>query len=414
MREGDRSSTHGAGRTRARSGLVIAEVALAVVVVVAAGLVVRSFNALVSIDPGFEPRGVLTASVSLPQGSYPEPSAVQAFHERMIERFEALPGVTAASGMSALPLDGGNNGVWDFDVDGRAEPGAGEPAFNGEVIVMMSGIDEALGMRLVEGRFFDAGDREGSQRVVIVNRRLARTFFADESALGQRLRVAGLADAPWLTIVGVVEDFRNITLDTEPLAGWYTPFGQANESIGLLPRRLSYVIRTSGDPALLAGAVRSAVSTEDPALPVTALGSMESVVHDSLSGERFTLRVLGVFAGLALLLGTIGLYGTLSCAVAERTRELGIRRALGASGAGILAVVGGQGMRLTLLGLLIGVAAALAGTRLLGGLLYGVRPTDPATFAAVAVAMLVAAAVATTVPVLRAIRLDPVDVLRDG
>lgn len=414
MREGDRSATHGKSRTRVRSGLVVVEVALAVVIVVAAGLMVRSFRALVSVDAGFDPRGVLTASVSLPSGTYPDLAGVQSFHERVVERLKALPGVQSASATSALPLDGGSNGVWDFMVEGRPDPAPGQPAFNGEVIVMMPGLAETLGMRVIEGRFFDATDREGSARVTVVNRKLASTFFPGESAVGRRIRVEALDDAPWLTIVGVLDDFRNLTLDSEQLAGWYTPFAQATNSIDFLPRRLSYVIRTSGDPAQLASAVRSAIQAEDSALPVTALGTMASVVSDSLAGQRFTLRLLGVFATLALLLGAIGLYGTLSCAVAERTRELGIRRALGATDREILGVVADQGLRLTTLGLAAGMLVALAGTRLLQGLLFGVQPTDPATLVLVAITMLVAAAIAAVVPSMRAVRLNPLEILRDG
>ncbi len=411
LRDGDRSSTQGGGRARLRSGLVVAQVALAMTLVSAAGLVLRSFLALAAVQPGFDVRGVVSLDLSLPRADYADSSRVVAFMDAMRERMRALPGVRAAGATSTLPLHG-RPGNTDFDVEGRPPRAPGEPASSGDLIAISAGYLDAMHTRVVEGRAFTDADRQSAAPVALVNRTLARMFWPGQSPLGRRLRESGFDGGPWLTVVGVVDDVRYALLDADQRPAWYVPLAQSAGSLGYTPRGLTFVARTDGDAGALAPALRDIVRSLDAGMPVIGLQTMEDVMHGSLARPRFTLQLLEVFATLALLLGAIGLYGTLSCAVGERVRELGIRRALGARAGVIALLVLRHGLALTLAGIALGLSAALAGSGVLRNLLFEVSPLDPLTFAGVTGVMLLSALLACLVPLARALRLDPIRVLR--
>jgi predicted permease len=420
LRDGDRSATAGRRRGGLRSTLVVLEVALAVVLVVSAGLLARSFRALHAVDPGFRTDHLLIADLSLPNGDYPDSTHVIAFLEQMRERLAGLPGVQAVSGASAMPFYR-TPGNFDFDIEGRSQRTTGQMAASGDCIVAMPGYLEAMGIALLEGRFFEPGDRMGAEPVAVVNRTLARAFFPGESAIGKRIRMAGADSAAWLTIVGVIEDVKNATRERPDFQSWYIPFSQSLYQAGYYERGLTFALRTTGDPARLGPRVREVVRSMDPRLPIIRLETAERLATDSLARPRFTFGLFGLFASLAALIGAIGLYGLLSFNVGERAREIGIRRALGAQTSTVLRLVVRQGLLLTATGLTLGLAAALALTRVMqssqadaggAGLLFQTRHTDPLTYLTVTLAMTAVALLATSLPAWRATRLDPLRVLR--
>ncbi len=411
LREGDRAASGGLAGTRLRGALVVTEVALAALVVVAAGLLGRSFSRLAAVDPGVNPDHVLIANVSLPGGTYASPDSRIAFHRRLRERLLAIPGVEAVSGASSLPLFSGP-GAYDFAIADRAPPAPGELALNADFVFTMPGLLEAQGRRLLAGRFIEESDTETSLPVTVISATMARQFFPAGNAIGQRIRISGNEDSGWMTIVGIVEDARYGTLDVAPRPSYYAPVAQAVASEQNPPLGLFWSIRSTGDPVRLGPAVRSALREIDPGLPLTRLDPYTRIVSESLARPRFTLSLIATFAGLAMLLGALGLYGVLSWQVAERTREMGIRLALGARRSEVAGLVIGHGVRLTLLGLATGLLASVVLGRVLTALLFEVSPLDGATYAAVAASLLTVALVASAVPALRAVRLDPVRVLR--
>ncbi|HEX6132364.1 MAG TPA: ABC transporter permease [Longimicrobiales bacterium] len=409
--EDGRTTTSSGHGLRLRQALVTAQIAFAVVVVIGAGLMMRSYGALTSVDPGFEVGNVLVADLSVPSGDYPDADDVIGFYQDVAERLARLPGALAAGAVSALPLTDGAPNI-DFDVEGMAEPAPGEPAQSGDMIIADHGYARTLGVSVVEGRFFEANDRAGSMPVTVVNRRLARMFWPGESALGGRIRSAGDADAPWLTIVGVIDDVQFRTLADEVRPAWYLPLAQMAVTPGNTARSFSVALRTERDPMLLARSMREVLRDVDPMLPLIRLRALDRVAEESVAGPRFTTTMLALFAALALVIGAIGIYGVLAYAVARRTREFGIRMALGADPRRLTGLVVAQGLRLVLAGLAIGILAALAATRLIEELLFGVSPTDPMTFAAVAAAVCLIAFAASVMPVRRALRADPLRSLR--
>jgi predicted permease len=412
IREGGRSVTGGRGTGRLRSTLVIIEVALAVLLIAGAGLMIRSFRTLTAVDPGFRPDGVLMADVTLPGGDYDDTRVYQA-QQDLLDRMAALPGVHDAAMTSSLPLFE-TPGNYDFDIESRPPAGPGQPATSGDFIAATPGYPAALGIDLVKGRWFEPGDREDALLVAVVNRTAARMFWPNEDPLGKRIRMASNRfEFPWLEIVGVVEDIKYASLSGSFRPAWYAPLAQMQEVQGSPVRGITFVLRSGDGVDALAPTVRQIVADYDAGLPIGALDTVDGVLRDSVAGPRFILTLLGVFAALAMLLGTIGLYGVLSYSVSERSRELGIRMALGARRISLLSLVAGRGVTLALAGIALGVPAALASSRVLRGLLYETSPTDPATFATVALVMLSVALLASLVPAIRAVRLDPVRVLRE-
>jgi putative ABC transport system permease protein len=411
MRDDSRSATAGPGRLRLRHALVAAQVALAVVVAIGAALTVRSFGELTTADPGFRAERVLVAGLSVPSGDYPESGDVIRVYERLVDRLASVPGARSAAAVSTLPLGGWASNI-DFRIDGMPPPAPGEPAMSGDLIVADPGYAVTLGIEVSEGRFFEPADRLAGLPVTVVNRRLARLFWPGESAVGKRIRIAQDADSPWLTVVGVIDDVQFRTLADDVRPAWYLPLAQMPLSLGQPARSFTVAIRTHGDPTASASAMRDAVRAIDPTLPVIRLRPLEHVVAESVATPRFTMAVFSLFAALALVLGAIGIYGVLAHAVARRTREFGIRMALGAGRQDLAAIVLGQAARIVLVGLGIGMGSALLATRLLRGLLFGVSPSDPETYAGVALAVCMTGLAACILPLTRALAVDPVRALR--
>jgi putative ABC transport system permease protein len=385
---------------RFRMLLVVGEVAVAMVLVAGAGLMLRSFERLRSVDPGFRAEGLLTARLFFARQIPPRAELV-AHYERIFERLRALPGVIAAGGASSLPPNLIQRGS-AFTIEDRPAPAAGRTP-NAIYIQATAGYLRTLGVRLLRGRFFDErGDTSSTAPVAIVNQALARRYFEGGDPVGRRIRIDDVSRE----IIGVAADVKFQGLHAPAGPQIFVPFAQS-------PFPGVYaVVRTAGDPLLLAGGLREAVLAVDPGGGPMNVRSMQDVLSDSLATPRFHTALLSLFGGLALFLAVIGVYGVIACGVAERTREIGLRMALGATPARVLAMVLGEGMRLVAAGIGVGLAAALLGTQALSGLLFEVRPGDPATLAAVAAALVCAALLACYVPARRATRVDPLAALR--
>ena len=399
------------GRSSVRRGLIVMEVALAVVLSVGAGLMVRTVWRLAHQDLGFHPEGVLTARTALPvtaQSRYRDWTARAAFYQGVVERLEAVPGVVSAGYTTFLPLTN-RGGTSAFLVEGAPDPEPGHPNDANRRAVSKDYF-QTIGARLVAGRFFTAQDSAGTIPVAIVNEAMAARYWPGQNVLGHRFRLTG-NQAPWVTVVGMVGDIRQMGLDVAGRAEMYFPCTQAVGPQGFFtPRDLA--VRVQGDPARYAAAVREAVWSVDRNQPVADVQLLQDLVDRDVSTQRIQLWLLGTFAGLALLLASIGLYGLLSHMVTQRTRDIGVRMALGARGAQVLAQVMGEGMWLVGCGLAAGMTASWWTTRLMQKLLYGVKATDLATFAGVAVVLLAAGAAACYIPARRATRIDPMEALR--
>ncbi len=401
-----------AGGRRFRSALVAAEVTVSVVVVVAAGLLVRSFQELSAVDPGIEPRGVLTFDLSLPSAEYPASEQAPAFFERLLERIRGLPGVRSAASISVLPLTGAPPRV-DFQVEGEPAPPGGIPAWNADVLYVQPGYFETMRIPLLRGRTFEAADRADRHLVAVVNRAAVRRYWPDEDPIGVRFTYdAGAEPIAWITIVGVVADTKVDGLDAETRPQVFLPHDQLRVAQGSPGRYQSVVVRTEGDPLALAPAVRGVVRELDPGLALANLRTADDVVEASVARPRLTAELLASFGFLALLLSAIGIYGVVGYSVARRSREIGIRMALGADRRRVLRLVLRQGMGPVAAGALAGLAAALAATRLLSSLLFGVSPADPAVFASVVVLLAAVGLLACWLPARRALRVDPATTLR--
>jgi putative ABC transport system permease protein len=405
---GARGATAGVTRQRFRQVLVAAELALAILLLAGAGLTLRTFQALLAVDPGFEPRGVLTMRLVTPSATYRDPPHVAEFYRAVLERVRALPGVTAAGAVRVLPL-AATIGDWSIDLEGRMPPQGQD--FDGDWQIVSPGYFEAMGVRLLAGRLLSDGDHFDAPPVAVINETMARQYWPNGSALGQRFRLNG-PDAPWIQIVGVVRDEKHAGLGAAVNRKWYRPHAQWTQSLTSPIRGMTLVIRTAGDPLALVGSVREAVRAVDANLPVAEVRTLEDVVERSVARQRFTMLLLGVFAAVALTLGAVGVYGVMASWVTERTHEIGIRLALGATRGEVAALVVRQALRPAAAGVLVGGGAALALTGLLRNLLYGVAPRDPVTFAAAPVLLGVVALAASWIPARRAAGLDPVGALR--
>ena len=409
LREGSQQATIGGRRNRLRSALVAIEVALAVVLVIGAGLAIRSLSALGRIDLGFAPDHMLTLRVAVPQARYETPDQVVNFYRQLVERVRALPGVQAAGVVRALPL-ATTIGDFGLDVDGYEE-GPGRNA-KGDWQIVSDGAFEAMGTRLVRGRWFTPADTTASVPVAVVNETLAKTYFKDGEAVGGRIRV-GRQQNPWVSVVGIVADERHNGVTGIVKEKFYIPHSQWHVATGgNLVRNVFVVVRASGDPRSLAAPIRAEVRQLDPTLPVANVRTMNEVVNTALATPRLTGFLLGAFAVIALTLAAVGIYGVLAYLVSQRTAEIGIRLAIGADRSQVLRMILRQGLTLAAIGVLGGMAAAFALTRLMAGLLYQVRASDPFTFTVVPLVLLVVALVASYLPALRATRVSPVIALR--
>jgi putative ABC transport system permease protein len=406
LKEGGRSLA-GSVPQRFRSGLIAAQLALAVVLLIGAGLLFRSFMSLQSVDPGFYTERLLTMDFSLPVDPYREIPRRILFFQRVLEQIQSLPGTEAVALTTDLPF---GTGSIDHNLafEGRpVEPGT-EPEIGYRGI--SPSYFEVMNIPLLEGRGFTDQDREGSLPVAIINRQMARQYYPDQSPVGQRIRWARRETIRWMTIVGVVEDVRSAGLDADDAHAVYAPFMQQQQ---WWRTWMSVVVRTStNDPMTLASAIKREVADIDPNLPVANMQPMIRLIADSSKGRRFHLLLLTSFAAIALALAAVGIYGVLSYAVAQRRNELGIRIAMGAKTGDILGIVIRQGMLLTAVGLVIGVALAFAVTRVMVSLLFEVTPTDPVTFAGVALVLSLVALAASFFPARHATRVDPLEALR--
>jgi putative ABC transport system permease protein len=403
----------GSGR-RLRGAFVVAEVALALVLLVGAGLVVRTLHNLRGQYAGLKPESVLTLRTQLAENRYREPARRAAFYDGVLERVGGLPGVVAAGYTTAVPLTrkGGANGL---SVEGR-ENGP-DAVWNANHRQVSPDYFRALGLAVREGRGFDGRDDEGAPPAAVVNETMARSFWPGESALGKRFKV-GAPDSPqpWLTVVGVVEDVRQMASDEPVKAEMYVPYRQAarywqsSSYYSFAPRDL--VVRTSVEPTSVAPAVREAVREVDAYQPVSSVRTLEEVLGRDTAQRRVGVILLAAFAGLALLLAALGIYGVLAFFVVQHTQEIGVRMALGASPAAVLRMVVGRGMRLALAGVGCGLLAAYALTRLIESQLFGVSAGDPVTYAGIALLLAAVALLACLVPARRATKVDPMVALR--
>jgi putative ABC transport system permease protein len=394
-----------AGGRRTRSTLVVAEVALSLVLLIGAALTIRSLSALRSVDPGLDPHRVLTLAISLPEQKYPQPPKRIAFFDRVLERIRALPGVEAAATVDSLPLiDGGS--VQPIAIAGRP---AGAMSEQPEVAVRAISPDypRALRVPLRRGRDFNAADSLDRAAVVLISESMARRFWPGEDPLGKRLTLSFFPGVS-RQVVGVIADvkIRGLRVD-EAVSTLYVPLAQAPLN------GTRFVVRTKTRPESLAPAVTRAIHAEDRDLPVQEVATMDSILSDSLSQERFNMLLLSVFAGLALLLAAVGIYSVLSYTVRRRTQEIGVRMALGAQVRDVLRMVVVEGMRPTLLGIALGLATSLALGRVLASLFYGVSATDPALYGAVALLLAGVALLASAGPAWRATRVPPSEALRE-
>ncbi|MDQ3517049.1 MAG: ABC transporter permease, partial [Gemmatimonadota bacterium] len=400
LRAGSRGSV-GAGGHRLRSTLVVAEVALAVVLVVGAGLATRSFARLLDVHPGFEPRNVLAVKLNIPGGRYEDERAT-AYYEALLARIAAVPGVQVVGSAKNFPLRGVGE-ARSLSMDLTGEGAAGIVDVRLPLMHVSTDYFRAMGIPLRAGRSFAATDREGTQPLWIVNDAFVRRYFPNESAVGKMVRVGPEVS---FQIVGVVGDVRQkaLTEPAEPTA--YVHYLQNSRS------GMSLAVRTSGDPLRYANAVREAIWSVDRDQTINSVETMSSIVGGAVVRPRLLATLLLLFGLMGLSLGALGIYGVLAYAVSQRRQEIGVRVALGATPQSVLRLVIRQGMTLALAGVVAGVAGAFLLTRVMGAVLYEVRATDPATFVAVVFVLLATAFVASWLPARRALRIDPVQALR--
>jgi putative ABC transport system permease protein len=408
LKDGSQSSSSGGARQRFRNALVVVEMALAVVLLIGAGLMLRSLWSLQRIDLGFDPTNVLTMRVALPQASYATPEQVVGFYQRLLDRVRQMPGVRAAGAIRVLPLAStiGDSGLM---VEGYVPP----PGTNakGDWEIATAGYLEAMGERIVRGRTILPTDTTDGQAVILINEEMARTYWSGQDPIGRRVRLGG-PNQPWLIVVGIVGNVRHNGITGVVKEKFYVPHTQWHKSRGNPIRGMSLVVRAVADPAALTNPIRLAVRDLDPNLPIADVRVMTDVVAASLSTPRFTGVLLGVFASLALALSAIGIYGVLSYVVSRRTREIGIRLAIGAGRPEVLRMVLANGVLLSVAGVVLGILAAASTTRLMRGLLHGVTPGDPWTFGVVGIGLTLVSVIASLIPAWRATRVDPVVALK--
>ncbi|MFL6255275.1 MAG: ADOP family duplicated permease [Pyrinomonadaceae bacterium] len=406
LKEGGKGAdAQGSRSRRLRGVLVVGEVALALMLLAGAGLLVKSFAQMRKIDTGFETENVLTMVLRLPPSKYREDAQYVAFFRQTLERVRATPGVQSAGVVNFLPLYGGLGSATSFNIEGQPVPPRGTgPSTN--VRVADSGYFKTMGIPLRRGRTFTDVEDSEARHVILVSESFARKHFPNEDPIGKRIKVFMAEDPAWTEIVGVVGDVRydNLTVEAEPFVYYPQP--------ELTYEFMTLVIRTAGDPAEMAPAIRREIAAIDPDQPVSDVRTMSQVMADTVARARFNTLLLGIFAGLATLLAAVGIFGVMSYSVQLRTREIGLRMALGAQPGRVLMLVLRQGLLLTLIGIGVGLAGALLLSRVMSGLLYGVGTNDPATFAAIVVVLAVVSLIACYIPARRATRVDPLIALK--
>jgi predicted permease len=408
---GDRGAT-GSARHHIRRGLVMAEIALAVMLVIGAGLLLRTVANLANVDAGFDRARLVTFALALPAADYPQPRARAQLYQRLLDTLRAVPGVQGATAMSGLPPNRPLNAN-DTDIDNYTAPPEG-PFENVDYYQnVMTDYFETMGIPIVQGRSFQPGDAGSTGMMAVVNESLVNTFWKDKNPIGQRLRPCCGDQIPWFTVIGVAKDVKQGGVDKETGTEFYFLVDQiALAAPGSAPTIMNFVLRTTIPPATLRQSIEGAVREADPSVPIVRLQEMNAVFDESIRRPRLLAQLLGGFAGLALLLAAIGTYGVLSYMVAERRREIGIRMALGADRGSVLSQVMRQGLILTAVGVVAGLAGAFGLNQLIASLLFGVQPTDPTTLVIVVGTIALVAAIACWLPAWRASRMDPNVVLR--
>ncbi|HYK19653.1 MAG TPA: ABC transporter permease, partial [Pyrinomonadaceae bacterium] len=406
LKEGGKSeSAQAGGSRRLRSALVVSEIALAVVLLASAGLLIRSFVRLQQVDRGFSTDNILTMVVRLPEAKYREDPQIVNFFTQALDQVRHLPTVRSAGMVNFLPLYGGLGSATGFKILGRPEPPPGqEPGC--DVRVADAGYFPTMGIPLLRGRNFSDREEKESKHVILINEALARKYFADQEPLGQRLDVAMFDTPQPAEIIGIVGNVRYDSLIDESPPAVYFPHPDLAYSF------MTLVVRTDGEPTAIAPAVQREIRTLDPNQPVSDVRSMDQVMSQWTARSRFNTLLLGLFAALATLLSAVGIFGVMNYSVALRTRELGLRLAVGAQPRQVLLLVLKQGFMLTVVGVVLGLAAALALTRLLSGLLFGVGAVDVTTFTTISVLLVVVSLLACYLPARRAMRIDPLQALR--
>ncbi len=402
LKEGTRGSTE-SGRRWFRSGLVVAEVALSLLLLTGAGLLVKSFLKLSAVNPGFEPAHGTAVAIALPNRKYDTPEKQRQFADRLIANLRNLPGVSAVGITHVLPMQG--DYVLGFNIDGRP-PIAPSDLPSTNYYAVTPGYFQAMGIRLLRGRLFTEQDNEKAVRVAVISESLAKQQFPNEDPLGKRINITYGPDA-WRVIVGIVGDVKQSGVDKESTMQSYEPFAQVPFVSQIA------VIRTSGDARALYSSIRAQVFAIDKDQPVSSIKPLESIVAESVSQQRFAMLLLTVFSGVALVIAAVGIYGVMAYSVSQRTNEIGIRMALGASPGSVLQLVLRQGLGVIAAGLGVGVIASLFAVRLLETLLYKTTARDPVTLAAIAALLALVALVACLIPARRATRVDPLVALRN-
>jgi putative ABC transport system permease protein len=404
LREGGRRVSSGRSGTRTRDALVALEVALAAMLLIGAGLTLLSFSRLLRIDPGFDSRSALTFEIGLPAASYRTNEQITQAHHRLVDLLRALPGVTQAGASSHVPLAGGNMST-GLEIEGRPVVPPERPA-EVNYRITTDGFTAASGMSMRRGRAIAAGDASDGWRVATISETAANKLFPGEDPIGRRVRITG--DSAWLTIIGVVRDVRHSSLEQAPGVDIYVPIEREPSNF------MRYVVRTSTSPAALAPAIRRAVRTFDPSLPIVGLQSLESVVSRASVPRRFAMLLLGAFAVIAVVLAVGGVYAMVAYAVSQRTHELAVRVALGAKPVEVVRTVMSRGLGAVAIGLGAGVMLALGLGRVISALLYGVSAHDPLIYVAAPTILGLVAVASALLPALRASRVDPIAALRDA
>jgi putative ABC transport system permease protein len=406
LKDGGREGVAGSRGNRMRGLLVIGEVAVSLLLLIGAGLLINSFMRLRNLDPGFQSDHVLTMGIVLPQSKYPDRSKRAIFYSEVLRRVESLPGVKSAGVVNWIPLvfQGDSIGI---SIEGQPDPVLSQRP-NAATRVINPNYFSSMGMRLLKGRNVDDRDKSTSPAVAVISESMAKRFWPNQDPIGKRFTPGDPTRADqWIQVIGVVNDIRQFELTAEPKPQMYLTY----EQIGFFaPRYL--VVKTDVEPTSLASAVRNAVWEVDKDQPVSNIATMEEVLSDSIARQRFSMLLLAIFAGVALVLAAVGIYGVMSYSVAQRTHEIGIRMALGAQTGAVLKLAVGYGLKLVLVGVVIGLIAAFLLTRVMSTLLFGITPTDPMTFTLISAILILVALIASYIPARRATKVDPVIALR--